>query len=198
MKRVLLTAFEPYDRWPENASWLVMKQLTADLPNSVALITRRYPVDFASVRRRLAEDLETGFDYAIHLGQHPRSAVIQLEQIAVNTACDRTKPESFASLEPDGPVAYRSPLPLVDWAAMLRSVGIPTRVSHHAGTYLCNAALYWSCHLAQQLRLTTQSGFIHLPLDTSQIVGESGDTPSLPVELSAAAVRMILEQLAGR
>jgi pyroglutamyl-peptidase len=197
MKRVLLTAFEPYDRWPENASWLVMKQLTADLPTSVVLTTRRYPVDFAAVRRKLAEDLAAGYDYAFHLGQHPRSAVIQLEQIAINVRCDRTNSESFPTLEPDGPVAYRSPLPLVNWAAMLRGAGIPARVSHHAGTYLCNAALYWSCHLAAQLRLTTQTAFIHLPLDTSQIVSDGGDAPSLPVELSAAGVRMILDKIAG-
>ena len=76
MKRVLLTAFEPYDRWPENASWLVMKKLTADLPTSIVLTTRRYPVDFPAVRSRLAEDLVGGFDYAIHLGQHPRATAI--------------------------------------------------------------------------------------------------------------------------
>jgi len=196
MKRVLLTAFEPYDRWPENASWLVMKKLTADLPTSIVLTTRRYPVDFVAVRSRLAEDLATGFDYAIHLGQHPRATAIHLEQIAVNVGCDRGNPDSFPPLETTGPVAYRSPLPLEQWATMLRSSGIPARVSQHAGTFLCNAALYWSCHLTQQLRLVTKSGFMHLPLDISQVIGEAGDAPSLPVEISAAAVRMILDTLA--
>jgi pyroglutamyl-peptidase len=195
MKRVLLTAFEPYDRWSENASWLALMRVTAELPSSVALTTRRYPVDFLAVRRRIAEDLAGGFDYAIHLGQHPRSAAVQLEAIAVNVGCDRPTPDTSNPLEPDGPVAYRSSLPLSEWAAMLRSAGIPARVSHHAGTYLCNAALYWSCHLAAELRLPTRSAFLHLPLDTSQILAESGDVPSLPVELSAAAVRLILDSL---
>ena len=198
MKRVLLTAFEPYDRWTENASWLTLMRLTAELPTSVTLTTRRYPVDFRAVRQRIAEDLAGGFDYAIHLGQHPRSAVIQLESIAINVACDRPTPDASMPLEPDGPVAYRSPLPVEQWAMLLRSSGIPARVSHHAGTYLCNAALYWSCHLAAQLRLPTRSAFLHLPLDTSQIVSvTAGDSPSLPVEISAAAVRMILDRLAA-
>jgi pyroglutamyl-peptidase len=197
MKKVLLTAFEPYDRWTENSSWLTLVRLTADLPTSVVLTTRRYPVDFAVVRQRIAEDLAAGFDYAIHLGQHPGSGVIQLESIAINVGCDRPTPDSFMSLEPDGPVAYRSPLPLDQWAELLRGCGIPARVSHHAGTYLCNAALYWSCHVAARLRLPTQSAFLHLPLDTSQIVSDApADTPSLPVEVSAAAVRMILDCLA--
>ena len=32
MKKVLVTAFEPYDRWKTNASWLALVHLTQDLP----------------------------------------------------------------------------------------------------------------------------------------------------------------------
>ena len=32
MTTVLITAFEPYDDWPENSSWLALLDLTRDLP----------------------------------------------------------------------------------------------------------------------------------------------------------------------
>ena len=74
MTTVLITAFEPYDRWPENASWLALLELTRDLPPEPKVVTRRYPVDFASARTRLFEDLAANYDFALHLGQSPGSS----------------------------------------------------------------------------------------------------------------------------
>jgi len=34
MTRVLITAFEPFDRWSENSSWLALVELTRSLPES--------------------------------------------------------------------------------------------------------------------------------------------------------------------
>jgi pyroglutamyl-peptidase len=95
----------------------------------------------------------------------------------------------------DGPVAYRAELPLADWAVKLRRAGIPAQVSYHAGTYLCNATLYWSQYLAERMALATESAFIHVPLDVSQVVNEPHGAASLPSVISAHAVRLILEEL---
>ena len=51
MPRVLLTAFEPYDRWKANASWLALVQLTQHLPDEPQITTRLYPVDFAEMKK---------------------------------------------------------------------------------------------------------------------------------------------------
>ena len=196
MKSVLLTAFEPYDTWTSNASWLALVEFARDLPQEIRLVTRRYPVDFAAVRERLAADLEGNYDYAIHLGQAPGSARLRLEAIGINVGAHNGQPPQ--PLIDSGPVAYRSTLPLDDWAARLVAAGIPAAVSYHAGTYLCNATLYLSCHLAERMSLATQSAFVHLPLDVSQTVGASADQPALPTAIAAAGVRMILDELAGR
>ncbi len=50
MTRVLLTAFEPYDTWKANASWLALVDLTSDLPSQPQVTTRLYPVDFDQLR----------------------------------------------------------------------------------------------------------------------------------------------------
>lgn len=199
MPSVLLTAFEPYDRWKQNASWLALVELTRNLPAEPRLVTRRYPVDFQSVQERLDRDLNADFDFAIHLGQAPGSSRFRLEAIGLNvggTAQDN--PDSLLPLVSDGPMAYRTSLPIASWAGELRASGIPTQVSYHAGTYLCNAVYYLSMHMSRRRALRTQSVFIHLPLDTSQAVGETGETPTMPSVVAAQAIRIILADLARR
>jgi len=84
MARVLITAFEPYDRWKTNASWLALVQLTHNLPPQPELTTRLYPVDFAAVRERLSVDLDGDYDYALHLGQAPGIGRLHLEAVGLN------------------------------------------------------------------------------------------------------------------
>lgn len=197
MKTVLLTAFEPYDRWKANSSWLTLVQLTQDLPTAPAITTRLYPADFAAVRQRLQEDLKANYDFALHLGQAPGSSRLQLEAVAINIGgASSQTPDQFRPLVENGPVGYQSPLPVADWSLKLRRQGIPTQVSYHCGTYLCNAVLYLSCHLAHEMGLKTQSAFVHVPLDTTQAAAETQPLASLPVATTAAAVRSILEELA--
>lgn len=198
MTSVLITAFEPYDRWDANSSWLALVELTKDLPSEPRVVTRRYPVDFAAVRERLAEDLAADYDYALHLGQSPGLARVHLEAFGLNIGgTSQQLAEEFQPLLPDGPAAYRSDLPLAGWAAKLRGAGIPAQVSYHAGTYLCNATLYLTHHLCRQRGWKTQAAFIHLPLATEQSVRERPDIASLPSAIVAQALRLILEELRG-
>jgi pyroglutamyl-peptidase len=193
MKSVLLTAFEPYDRFPANASWLTLVELTRNLPTDVKLTTRLYPVDYAKAREMIQQDLLAEPDYAIHLGQAPGSRRLRLETTSLNTCLRGTGSEVLLA---DGPAAYRTTLPLDRWVPTLRASGIPAEVSHHAGTFLCNALLYYSLHETKVRGLRTGSFFLHVPLDVSQVLHEATDTPCLPVEYSAAGLRLILGELA--
>ncbi len=189
--RVLLTAFEPYANWQTNASWLALVELTKELPSEPEITTRLYPVDYDLLAEKLSEDLRGEFDFAVHLGQSPQSSALQLEAIAVNVATDgncRSWP-----LCTDGPVAYQSQLPLKACSAALNRAGIPAQVSFHAGTYLCNAALYLSHHFAARMKLPTLSTFVHVPLDTSQVV--SAPLPFMPASMVARALRIVLENI---
>ncbi|MEZ6109800.1 MAG: pyroglutamyl-peptidase I [Pirellulaceae bacterium] len=195
MPRVLVTAFEPYDVWSENASWLALVELTRDLPVRPEVTTRLYPVDYAEMRKRLERDLAAGYDFALHLGQAPGAAVIELESIGINAASIGEVAGECKPLVDDGPVAYRSSLPLGAWAVGLRESGIPARVSYHAGTYLCNATLYLSHYIAERQRLATRSVFIHLPLETRQIIPHPKPLASMPRQVMAQALRQILVNL---
>lgn len=196
MHRVLLTAYGPYDDWAVNASWLVLQEVVREIPTHIELVTRLYPVEFAQVRQRLSDDLGLGFDTVLALGQAPGRSRIALEKVGLNVACDRgIRAEDALPLEPDGPPAYFSSLPLKRWAEQLRSEGVPAEVSHHAGTYLCNAALYWSHHFATLSGQQTQASFLHLPLASEQVLNSPREYPSLPVDLMAAGVRRLLDDL---
>ncbi len=197
MPTVLLTAFEPYDDWSENSSWLTLVELTKCLPEAPAITTRLYPVDFADVRQRLAKDLAANYDYALHLGQAPGIGSVQLEAIGINVGGSSEQlPEEYKPLVAEGPVAYQSTLPLAAWVLKLRKAGIPSQVSYNAGTFLCNATLYMSHRLAEQERLKTQITFIHLPLEISQTLNATEDSAAMPVGTLVTAVRLILEELA--
>lgn len=193
---VLVTAFEPYDRWATNASWDALVALTRELPTTPRVVTRRYPVDFEKTRVKLAEDLAANYDYTLHLGQAPGSSRVHLEAFALNVAGETMQsPDDFQTLVPNGPAAYRSGLPLATWATKIRAAGIPVQVSYHAGTYLCNAILYLAQHIAAEQKLKTQSAFVHLPLSPAQVLNERHDVPSLPTSLCAEALQLILAEM---
>ncbi len=191
-----MTAFEPYEDWQENASWLTLVEMTRNLPTTPQVTTRRYPVCFDEVKRRLQDDLKANYDYAIHLGQAPGQGRIELEKIGLNVSGREGHAETFVPLMEDGPVAFQSSLPLGMWAARIRETGIPAEVSYHAGTFLCNATLYLSQYFASLHGLKTQATFVHVPLATSQIVECNHNFASMPTTMAAAALRLILDEIA--
>jgi pyroglutamyl-peptidase len=196
LPRILITAFEPYDQWSKNSSWLALVEFTKHRRDDAMIVTRRYPVDFDQVRQRLEDDLAEGFDYALHLGQAPGSARVQLESVGLNVGGDLREPGcNYRTLIADGPVAYRSALPLASWIPDMQSAGIPTAVSYHAGTYLCNATLYLTHYIAEQRGYPTQAAFIHLPLDTNQVSTVKGEMVSLPCELVSRGIHLIVAAL---
>lgn len=193
--RVLLTAFEPYGEWPENSSWLTLVELTRELPDWPHITTRLYPVDFTKVEEHLRQDLANKFDIALHLGQAPNASNICLEAIGLNAASDCAQAAHMPLVE-GGPLAFASELPLDRLASELNSRQIPAHVSYHAGTYVCNATHYLSHYLIADNGLHTKSGFVHLPLCTTQVIATKRSAPSLPKQMCVEALRVILEVLA--
>jgi len=194
MPKLLLTAYEPFGTWKTNASQLCLERLIPRLDPAWDVTTRVYPVDFQSVRPLLEADLLQSFDFTLHLGQTSQTARIRLEAVGLNVGVIPGKPESETfPLIPTGPAAFSCPLPLHDWAAQLRIAGIPASVSHHAGTYLCNATVYWCHQVIAQHQLSTESCFVHVPLDVSQVVDLAGDYYTLPSDFVAQSVLHLIQ-----
>lgn len=192
MTRVLLTAFEPYDRWPDNSSWLALMDLTHWFDGPVELVTRRYPVDLGRMSEKLRTDLQEDYDFALHCGQAPGSARLRLEAIGLNLRTDGSEILSGA------PAAYRSSMPLDSAAAKIRAAGIPAAVSHHAGTFLCNAALFLSQHYIASFGMKTSSAFVHMPLAPAQVARDDSDSPSMSTPMVSAAMAILIQELVQR
>ncbi len=187
--RVLLTAFEPYDRWPDNSSWLALIELTRWHDGPIELVTRRYPVELGRMSEKLRTDLQEDYDFALHCGQAPGASQLRLEAVGLNLRTDGSEILSGA------PAAYRSPLPLAAAAARIREAGIPATVSNHAGTYLCNAALFLSQHYIRSFGMRTSSSFVHMPLSPAQVARENSDSPSMSTPMVSAALAILIQQL---
>lgn len=189
MTRILLTAFEPYDRWTENSSWLALVELTRWFESRSELVTRRYPVDLQTASDRLRKDLLDHYDYAIHLGQSPGSSVLKIESTGLNLRTDGNP------LIEGAPAAYVTSLPLNHLRDSLLSKRIPAEVSNHAGTYLCNSVLYLSQHFSSHLSLPTRSVFLHLPLTPEQVAATGSAMPSASTAMMAAAIGHVINVL---
>lgn len=194
--RVLVTAFEPYDVWKMNSSWDALVAYVSHQGANANVLTRRYPVDLTKLQSRLDLDLAQGVDAVLHLGQAPGSSGIQLESIALNIAgVGMNSNNDFGELVHDAPVAYRTRYPVGKWAQELKSTGIPSQVSYHAGTYLCNAAMYLSHHWFARRHEQPLVGFLHLPLTPEQTVGEYAGLPSMSTSVTSHALKWIIDRI---
>lgn len=194
--RILLTAFEPYDHWEQNSSWEALSEWLRVNGVPAGVTTRRYPVDLNKMQERLAKDLLLGFDAILHLGQAPGIHSVHIEAIAINVAgMTQSEGDYFGPLIPDGPVAFRSAFPLNHWDNRLRSIGIPSSISYHAGTYLCNALMYLSHHWHMERKLSCPVGFLHFPLIDEQVLKDRRNLPSMKRDQLASVISTIINQI---
>lgn len=156
MTRVLVTGFEPFGEHATNPSALLAKSFAGvELPVSYA----RAP---DALRAAIAEaDAEVVLCFGLADGD----TGISVERFALNLdEADVVDNDgvhgSGAEIDPAGPLAYRSTLPVDEIVAALRDEDIPARASRDAGGYLCNHIFYV---LMQTLGPNQIGGFIHVP-----------------------------------
>ena len=178
-KKLLLTAFKPYGEYQWNVSAEVQLALleghwsTFGAPGGGRDVflgpfgdfaAGYYDVDFDAIEGDLSADLKSDIGAVILMGQAPGRATIDLERFAINAGVRPGSAGDAFPLEPGGPDALQSDLPLGDWTRRLKEQGFPVRQSFHAGTYLCNASLYYALRNFQRRGLPPAAVFLHLPL----------------------------------
>lgn len=192
----LVTGFEPFGSFDRNPSALIAEALDGATVAGVRIVGRVLPVDLNAVDGALAAALRaTGPDAVIALGLAASEPVIRLERVALNVA-DFTTPDNAgnlsrnAPLDPKGPDARSSRLPLEAILEALLGAGIPARLSETAGLYLCNAAMY---RLLARLPAGVPGGFIHLPPLPEQVAATIRGMAGRPPERGAALASMPLD-----
>lgn len=173
---VLLTAFGPFPRVPDNASARLLPRLVhaaAKAFPGYAIRPEILATEWRAGTARVVELLETSRPVlAIHFGVSARATGFTLERRAINgrtataDACGEV-PDS-ALLHQDAPETMGTNLPVALIAHRLRLRGLPVTLSRDAGRYLCNAALFHSLECASRAGWRMRNGFVHLPVEIDQ------------------------------
>jgi pyroglutamyl-peptidase len=199
MKKLLLTAFEPFAGEAINPSSEVAKAIQNIGFASTEVQTLLLPVDrFQAIDLALKRISERQHDVVILLGEGSRRFRINPERVAINVDDFRipdnkgNQPKGEAIVE-DAPAAYFSTLPIYAIVENLVQAKIPAAISNTAGTYLCNRLFYCVMNYLAIHKSSTKAGFIHLPYIHQQTIGKQLDYPSLSLETTLEAVKIAIE-----
>lgn len=199
MKKLLLTAFEPFAGETINPSFEVAKAIQNMSFASAEVQTLLLPVDrFQAIEIALRRISELQPDVVILLGEGSRRFRINPERVAINVddfrIPDNTGNQPKGEAIVDGsPVGYFSTLPIYAIVERLIGAKIPAAISNTAGTYLCNRLFYCVMHLIAISNLSIKAGFIHLPYMHEQMLEKPIDFPSLSRATLIEAIRLSIE-----
>ncbi len=193
---VLVTGFEPFGGAAVNPSGELVRRLAELGHPDCRIVGEVLPVSFAQAPGLLAAAIDAyDPDIVVMLGLAENRRAITPERIAINLAdapiADNDGVHlTDAELEPHGPAARFTLLPVTQIAHAIASAGIPAEVSLSAGSYVCNALMYAGLGMAEQRASAVASagagagtamgtasesplqvGFIHVPA-TPQLGGD--------------------------
>lgn len=143
MKRILITAFEPFGGKDENASAAVLERL----PEAFCGFTAEkalLPVVFGKAAEKA---LGRPADYVFLLGEAGGRGTVTPEIRAVNLR-DARIPDNegnqpaMEAIRPDGPAEYRTVFPVEEIVRRMKGEGYGIDVSEDAGKYVCNETYY--------------------------------------------------------
>jgi pyroglutamyl-peptidase len=173
---ILLTGFEPYGGHRRNPAFEAMQALDGLVIDGVPIVGRALPVSMTRLKPALDRLLkESEFAAIVSLGMHVGAAAIHIERSALNLAdFDMADNDGLsvtdAYVSQGGPAARLATLPLRNIERALLTAGIPTQLSASAGTFLCNACLYYCLEAAEARTDRPLCGFLHLPCMPEQVV----------------------------
>ena len=199
MKRLLLTAFEPFDGERINPSLEAARAIEQmrfenGLVEIAVLPVARFETERVAIERLRAAQP----DVVLMLGQASRRARVTPERVAINID-DFPIPDNAGNqpvcepIVPGGPVGYFSTLPIHAIVGELKQAHIPAAISNSAGTYLCNRLFYRVMHIIAVEKLPIRAGFMHVPYLHEQTVDKLIDFASMSRETIIDAVRIAID-----
>lgn len=200
MKKLLLTAFTPFDGERINPALEAVK-LVKDKIGKLKIVKLEVPTVFGKSIDTVREAIERERpDFVLSIGQAGGRAEITPERVAINLD-DARIPDNEGNqpidepIFPDGENAYFSTLPVKAMVEAIRKEGLSSSLSNSAGTYVCNHLMYGVLYYLDK-RPSMKAGFIHVPYIPEQ-VKDKKEMPALPlldiVRGLEAAIRAVEE-----
>lgn len=184
---VLVTGFEPFGGDVVNPSQRLVESLDG-------VETALLPVSYARAAEVLCRAVrETRPDVVVCFGQADGRAAVSIERFAHNLdessrADNDDTLGSGARIDPAGPAAYASTLPVDEIVAALRAEGIPARPSRDAGGFLCNHVFYVLMRVLEEELPGALGGFVHVPYLPEQALERDAPTMTLDTLVRAAGI----------
>lgn len=166
MKKLLITGFTPFGGDLINPSWEIVSHFPEEI-EGVEIFILEVPVIYekaVSLLIKKAEEIEA--DGVICLGYNAKAHIIELEYVALNlqhtniSDQDGYMPKN-RRIDPDGPLARQTRLPIFEIANDKNRDWLPAKISLSAGSYVCNDVMYRL--LAWCEKYNKLGGFIHVP-----------------------------------
>jgi pyroglutamyl-peptidase len=189
---VLATGFEPFGGSSVNPSQQLVEALDGEVATAVLPVS--YARAAAALRDAVAEHEP---DVVICFGQADGRTGFSVERFAHNldeatTTDNDESPGSGAPIDPDGPIAYPSTLPVEAIVAALRDSDIPAAVSRDAGGFLCNHVFYALMRLLAEQERDARGGFVHVPFLPEQALDR--DVATMPLETLVRGALIVVDQ----
>jgi pyroglutamyl-peptidase len=192
MTTVVLTGFEPFGGDASNPSGDAVRLVAERWDGPETLVVDVLPVTFDGAAARLTELIDQHSpEIVIATGLAGGRSGVTPERVAINLRDARIPDNDSAQPldEPSvlgAPAAYFATLPVKAMAAAIEAAGVPSSVSHSAGTFVCNHVMYTALHTATG-RPGVRAGFVHVPWATESA---PPGAPSLPLADIAGALHL--------
>ncbi|HZK10374.1 MAG TPA: pyroglutamyl-peptidase I [Clostridia bacterium] len=194
--KILITAFDGFGGEKINPTAKALEKL-GPLEN-VQLKKLLLPTVFGDSLEILKKEIrEFNPQTVVCLGQAGGRTGISPERIAINIIDARIPDNKGNSpidqpINPKGPAAYFSTLPIKAMVKTLQDHGIPSSVSNTAGSFVCNYIMYG---LLDEIKdqPNMRGGFVHLPYLPEQVVDKN--LPSMSLTDLVRALELLIQSL---
>lgn len=196
--KVLVTGFDPFGGDKVNPAYEAVKKMPDEIAGA-QIIKVEVPTVFAKSSQVVEKAIEEHQpEIVICVGQAGGRSAVSFERVAINLAeariADNEGNQPFdTALEPDGPAAYFTSLPIKVMTKNVHEHGLPAYISYTAGTFVCNDIMYRLLHLIETKFPTIRGGFIHVPFSPDQVIDRPVGTPSMSLDDIAASLTYAVE-----
>ncbi len=191
MKKILITAFEPFGNNITNPTMDILDALPANIGKNL-IIKKTLPVIYQKCFDLLKPVIkEEKPDFVLCLGLAGKRTSISVERIAVNMmagliADNMNNHYNGTLISDNGKTGYFTTLPYED----LVKVDDLVTYSFSAGTYICNNIFYCLMEYIDLMKLFTKGGFIHVPLSKDNKID-----PYIPIEVQIEIIKKMIKVL---
>lgn len=164
MKKILITAFEPFGENTINPTTEILKEID-DTYNNIVIVKKNLPVIYDKCFKILKPLIDSeNPDYILCMGLAGGRKNICIERVAINiqnAAIADNDGNKFEGklINKNGNVGYFTNLPF----EKLKKIDSRIDYSFSAGTYICNNIFYLLMEYIEKHNSKIKGGFIHIP-----------------------------------